>query len=118
MSLSVFSVVFAVALFSGLAVMGHLTRKTVVEEPPKEAPARRSAVAEFTDDLLKHRWKVIIVLALLVALDKFLRFSGGLLESRLVMTSAIAIFFIVRLLLRQRAQPAQENADSKRHEST
>jgi len=114
-SMTTLGVVFAIALFSCIAVLAHFTRKKVIEEPLKEARARRSAIAEFVDDLQKHRWVAIIAVALLVAVDKSLRLSGGLLQSRLVIAIVITLFFVGRLLLRQRAQA---NPRSKRNEST
>jgi hypothetical protein len=78
--MTILGVVFAIAFFSCLAVLAHFTRRRVIEEPLKEARSRRSAVAEFVDDLQNHRWTVIIVVALLVTLDKYFRISGGLLQ--------------------------------------
>src|SRR5436190_23804366 len=107
MSMTILGVVLAIALFSCFAVLAHFTRRRVIEEPPKEARARRSAVAEFVDDLQNHRWTVIIVLALLVALDKSFRFSGGFLQSRLVVGTVITLLFVGRLLLRRSPQKAE-----------
>jgi hypothetical protein len=110
MSMTILAVVFAIALFSSLALLSHFTAKKVIEEPLKEARARRSLVAEFVDDLQNHRWTVIIVIALLVAVDKSFRFSGGMLQSRLMIGLVITVFFVGRLLLRQRAQQSQGTA--------
>ena len=113
--MTILGVVFVIALFSCLAVLAHFTRRRVIEEPLKEARARRSAVAESVDDLQNHRWTVIIVIALLVALDKSFRFSGGLLQSRLLIALVILALFVGRLLLRR---SPQRNAESKRNEPT
>jgi len=100
--MTILGVVFVIALFSCLAVLAHFTRRRVIEKPLNEARARRSAVAEFVDDLQNHRWTVIIVIALLVAFDKSFRFSGGLLQSRLWIALVILVLFVGRLLLRRR----------------
>lgn len=102
MGITTLGVVFVIALLSCLVVVSYFTRK-VIEAPLKEGRARGSAVTEFVDDLQKHRWPVIVVLALLVALDQSYRFSGGLLQSRLLIAAVITAFFIARLLLRRRA---------------
>ena len=109
MNVTILGVVFAISLFSCLAVLAHFTRKKAIEEPLKEARLRGSAVAEFVDDLQNHRWTVIIVVALLVAMDKYFRISSGLLQSRMVIAIVITVFFIGRLLLRQRPQQVQGN---------
>lgn len=103
MSMTILGVVFAIALFACIAVLAHFTSKAVIDKPLEEARARRSPVAEVVDDLLNHRWLVIIGLALLVAVDKRLRVSGGLLQSRMVLAAVIAVAFTGRLLLRRRA---------------
>ena len=46
-----------------------------------------------------------------------LRISGGLLQSRLVIAIVITVFFVGRLLLRQRPQQAQANSRSERNEN-
>jgi len=114
MSMTILGVVFTIALFSCLAVLARITQRKVIEEPLKEGRARGSAITEFVDDLQNHRWSVIIVLALLIALDKSYRFSGGFLQSRLVIGTAITVFFVGRLLLRRRPRQAQANAHSNR----
>lgn len=81
MSMTIIGVLFAVALFSCLAVMEHVTKEKLIEQPLKAARLRRAPVAEFVDDLQRHRWIVIIVLALSIALDRSFGFSGGLLQS-------------------------------------
>jgi hypothetical protein len=113
MNITALGVVFTITLFSCIAVLAHFTRKRVIEEPLKEARARRSVVAEFVDDLQKHRWTAIIAVALLVAVDKSFRFSGGLLQSRLVIAIVITAFFVGRLLLRRRTQHVEANSSSK-----
>jgi hypothetical protein len=112
MSMTILGVVFTIALFSCLAVLARITQRKVIEEPLKEGRARGSAITEFVDDLQNHRWSVIIALALLIALDKAYRFSGGLLQSRLAIGTVITVFFVGRLLLRRRPQQAPANAPS------
>ncbi len=99
--MTMLGVLFAVALFSCLAVMSHFAKEKLIEQPIKAARARRSPVADFVDDLQRHRWIVIIGLALLVALDKSFRFSGGLLQSKLALTIVITVIFVGRMLLRR-----------------
>jgi|WetSurMetagenome_2_1015567.scaffolds.fasta_scaffold85277_2 hypothetical protein len=117
-SMTTLGVVFAIALFSGIAVLAHFARRRVIEEPLHNARARRSAVAEFVDDLQQHRWLVIISLALLVDLNKSFRFSGGLLQSRLLIASLITMLFVGRFFLRQHARQQQANSHSRQNEST
>jgi len=64
------------------------------------------------NDLLNHRWRVIIVLAVSVAVDKHFRLSGGLLQSRLVMAAVFKVLFVGRLLLKRRADQAKRAGDS------
>ena len=109
MSMTTLGVVFVIALFSCIAVMAHFTRRRILQEPHKDAPARRSAVAEFADDIQNHRWTAIIAVALLIAVDKYFRISGGLLQSRLVLAIVITVFFVGRQLLRERQMHTQAN---------
>jgi hypothetical protein len=106
--MTVFGVVFAIAFFACLAALAHFTRRKVIEEPLEKARARRSPVAAFVDDLQRHRWPVIIVLAVLVAVDKSYRFSGGLLQSTLVLVALITVVFAGRLLLRAKRNPPEQ----------
>ncbi len=101
MSMTLFAAVFAIALLSCLAVLARFTQKKAIEEPLKEGRARGSVVVEFVDDLQKHRWPVIVAIAVLVALEKSYHFSGGLLESRWVIGLVITALFAGRLLLRR-----------------
>lgn len=114
MNMTVLGVVFALAFFACLAAIAHFTAKKVIDKPLEEARARRSFVAELVDDLMAHRWRVIIIIALLVAVDKHFRLSGGLLQSRLAIAVLIAVLFTGRLLLRRRAgQVAGASASSE-----
>ncbi|QOY91275.1 hypothetical protein [Paludibaculum fermentans] len=117
MSLTILPALFAVTLFLCMAVLLHLTRKKLIEEPLQQARARRSPIAAFVDDLQHHRWIVIIGLALLVALDKHFGFSGGLLQSRLVLAILITSIFLGRLLLRrsQAAPPPTAGSPNLNH---
>jgi len=112
--MTVLGVVFVFALFSGLGLMAHFTRKRVVEEPLREARARGSAVAEFVDDLQKHRWTVIILVAVLVAVDRSLRLSSGRLQSKLVIAVLITALFAGRMLWRRRAGSVSTGDDRDR----
>jgi hypothetical protein len=103
MSMTLAGVLFVVSLLACLAVLTHLTRRKLIEQPLQQARARRSPVAEFVDDLQRHRWIVILGLALLVAVDKHYRFSGGLLQSSLALSVLITVIFAGRLLQRWRA---------------
>ncbi|MGJ5816328.1 hypothetical protein [Paludibaculum fermentans] len=103
---------FAVTLFTCLAVLPHCTRKKVIEEPLRQARARNSPVAAFVDDLQQHRWIVIIGLAILVALDKHFGLSGGFLQSRWVLAILITSIFLGRLLLRRNPAPPPPTAGS------
>ena len=84
----------------------------MIDKPLKEARARRSPVAEVVEDLQNHRWRVIIVPALLGAVNKHFRVSGGLLQSRLVIAAVIVGLFVGRLLLRRRADQGKRAGDS------
>lgn len=110
--MTLFAVVFAVVFFTGLAVMSRFAGKKFIDEPLKEARARRAPVAEFVDDLLRHRWIVIVVLAVLVALDRSWRFSGGLLQSRLGLGALITAIFVGRLLMRRTATASDSGGPS------
>lgn len=105
MTTTITALLFGVVLFSSLAVLSHLTRKRIIEPTLQAGRARRSPIAEFVDDLEKHRWLVIILLALLVALDKYFGFSHGLLQSRLTLAVCITLLFAGRLLMRRSARP-------------
>ena len=96
--------------------MAHLTRRRLIEEPLKEARSPRSAVAEFVNGPAESPLDRIIVVALLVALDKYFRISGGFLQSRLVVGTVITLLFVGRLLLRRSPQKAQGNDVSKRND--
>jgi hypothetical protein len=110
-------VVFAIALVTCIAVLAHFAQRRVIGETLNKARARRSAVAEFVDDLQQHRWTVIIALALLVAIDKSFRFSGGLLQSRLMIATLITVLFIGRLFVRQHARQTQADSRARQNES-
>jgi hypothetical protein len=102
MSMTLAGVLFVVSLFSCLALLSYLTRKKVIDPVLQQGRAHRSPVTEFVDDLLRYRWVVIIGLAVLVALDRSLGFSGGLLQSRLALAVLITLIFVGRLLARPR----------------
>lgn len=99
------AVLFAVTLITCLAVLLHFTKKKVIEEPLEQARARNSPIASFVDDLENHRWTVIIGIAVLLAIDKQFGFSGGWLQSRLVLAILITLIFVLRLLTRRNAAP-------------
>ena len=82
----------------------------MIDKPLKEARARRSPVAEVVEDLQNHRWRVIIVPALLGAVNKHFRVSGGLLQSRLLM--AATVLFVGRLVLRRSADQSKGSPNS------
>lgn len=97
------AVLFAATPITCLAVLLHFTKKKVIDEPLQQARERHSPIASFVDDLQNHRWIVIIGLAVLLAIDKQFGFSGGWLQSRLVLAILITLIFVVRLLTRRNA---------------
>lgn len=103
--MTLFVAVFAVTLMAGLAFTSRLAARKPIDEPLQEGRAQNSAVSEFLDDLLRHRWIAIIALAVLVALDRHWRFSGGFLQSRMGLSLVVVAIFAGRLLMR-RATPA------------
>ena len=104
MNLTILGVVFAVTFFLFFALLAHISRKKLIELPVKQARSRQAPVAEFVDDLQRHRWMVIVGIALLVAVDKHFRIFGGLLQSWLVIAIVVTALFLARLLWRRRSQ--------------
>lgn len=100
---TVFGVVFAIAMFSCLTLLSRFVRKKAIEEPVKQGLERGSPVAAFTDDLMRHRWVAIAVIAVLVGVAKSLGIYGGLGHPRLLLAGVIVAIFGARVLLRQRS---------------
>ena len=102
MSPFVIGVVFVVVLLTSILVLNRLVWKQAVEKPLAEGRARNSPVAAFTDDLLRHKWLVVISLALVVFLDKTFHMFGGVMESRWVIAGVIVVIFGARQVMRKR----------------
>ena len=88
-------------MFSSLLVLNNLVWKQAIEKPLAEGRARNSPVTAFTDGLLRHKWPLVIALALLVFLDKTYHVFGGVMESKLVIAGAIVAIFVARQMMRK-----------------
>jgi hypothetical protein len=99
MSMFFVGALFFVVFFSSLFFLHRIVWKRAVERPVAEGLAKGSPVAGFTDDLLRHKWPVVIALAVLVFLDKTFHAFGGVMESRWVIAGVVVVIFGARQVM-------------------